>query len=203
MTSNYAKQKIAIRYWQLGAGFTAAARAMDFAEQYHVGTRKDGVTPEFAHQVGIVSYLRSLIPHMTHPDETLAIGWLHDVREDYGVADGEIRSEFGNFVADGVDYMTKEFRGVRRDDVELFKLMSTHEGASLAKPADRVNNQGSMVGVFTVKKMTEYVEETRALHLPMVKRARRRFPTQEGAYENLKMMLNSQLDLLDAVIAPR
>ena len=199
--SNHAKQRIALRYWLLGAGFHKAAEAMTMAEHYHRGTRKDGVTPEVAHQIGVTSYVRSLLPHLKDPEGTLCIALLHDVREDYDVADSEIRDPFGNFVADGVEYMTKVFRGVRRDDVELFNLMATHPGASVAKPADRINNQGSMVGVFTTAKMAEYMEETRTLFLPMVKKARRQFPAQEAAYENAKLMLTGQLSLLEAIVA--
>lgn len=106
----------------------------------------------------------------------MCIALLHDVREDWHVADSEIRGPFGNFVADGVDYMTKTFPGVRRNDVDLFDQMALHAGASVCKPADRINNQGSKVGVFGTAKMASYMEETTELFLPMLKKAKRNLP---------------------------
>lgn len=199
--TNYGKQRLALRYWLLGRGFTQASRAMDFAEAYHCGTRKDGVTAEFAHQVEIVSYLRSLLPHLLHGEETLVAAFLHDVREDYDVSDEEIRSLFGPRVADAVDAVTKTFRGVRRDDVALFERIATDPIASILKPADRGHNQNTMVGVFSPEKMSAYIAETEELFLPMIRRARRTFPEQEPAYENAKLVLVSQMNLVRAITA--
>ncbi len=41
MKENFEKMKIAIRYWMKGRGYYTALKAMDFAEKYHTGTRKD------------------------------------------------------------------------------------------------------------------------------------------------------------------
>jgi (p)ppGpp synthase/HD superfamily hydrolase len=199
--TTHAKQRMALRYWLQGAGYMQALKAMDFAEGFHQGTRKDGVTPEFAHQVQIVSYLRTLAPHLIHPEETLVTGFLHDVREDYDVDDAEVRNRFGALVADSVDAVTKTFRGVRRNDADLFDRMAGMPIASVFKPADRINNQNTMVGVFTTAKMQAYAQETTELFLPMIKKARRTFPEQEPAYENEKLMLVSQLDFVAAITA--
>lgn len=198
---DYGKQRLALRYWLLGRGFTDASRAMDFAEAYHCGTRKDGLTAEFSHQVAIVAYLRTLLPHLLHPEETLSAAFLHDIREDYDVADEEVRTRFGTRVADAVDAVTKTFRGARRDDGELFDRIGRDPIASILKLADRGHNQNSMVGVFSPAKMTEYVTETQVLFLPMIKRARRAFPEQEPAYENAKHLLVSQANLVRAITA--
>lgn len=199
MTTDYGKQRLALRYWLLGRGFHTASRAMDYAEAFHCGTRKDGVTAEFAHQVAIVSYLRSLLPHLTHPEETLTAAFLHDVREDCDVSDEEIRGRFGPRVADAVDAVTKTYRGVRRDDEELFVRIGADPIASILKPADRGHNQNTMVGVFTPEKMADYIAETERLFLPMIRRARRAFPEQEPAYENAKLLLVSQVNLIRAI----
>lgn len=200
-TRRYAKQRIALRYWLAGAGYHLAAEALAFAEAHHRGTRKDGVTPELSHQVAIVSYLRTLVPHLAQPEWTLAVGLLHDVREDYEVADAEISSRFGPEVARAVDAMTKCFAGVARPEAEVFAAIGADPMASVAKAADRIHNQHTMVGVFSPEKVASYVAETRQWFLPMLKTARRRFPRQEAAYENAKLVLESQLVLLDAVVA--
>lgn len=200
VTAEYGKRRIALRYWLLGAGLTKATLAMNYAENYHNGTRKDNFTPEFAHQVSIVSYLRSLLPHLTYPDETLAAGFLHDVREDYHVSDEEIRSIFGNKVADAVAAMTKEYRGERYPIEIVFQDIANNEIASIVKLADRIHNLDSMLGVFTYGKAGEYAVETRELFLPMLRTARRTFPSQEPAYENAKLVLLAQLRLVEAFL---
>ena len=155
--ANYDKQRIALRYWLLGAKWYAAADAFRFAEGYHTGTRKDGTTPEFAHQVAIASYVRTLTPHLRHPEESVCVAVLHDVREDYNVADGEIRSRYGAIVADAVDAMTKTFRGQQRNEAAVFAAIAADPVASVVKAADRINNQQTMVGVFDQDKAERYM----------------------------------------------
>ena len=59
-TQNYEKIKTSIRYWMLGRGYTVAHAAMELGLEYHTGFRKDGVTPEFQHQVSQANYCRTL-----------------------------------------------------------------------------------------------------------------------------------------------
>jgi len=67
------------------------------------------------------------------------------------------------------------------------------------KGADRIHNVQTMLGVFDLAKQQEYIHETEEYILPTLKEARRRFPHQEPAYENIKHMLQSQIELLVAV----
>lgn len=199
--SSFSKQRIALRYWMLGAGMHRGVAALEFAASHHTGLRKDGVTPEFAHQVQIACHVRTLVSGLRHPEDALCVALLHDVREDYDVEDMVIRELFGSRVADSVDNMTKVFKNVKRDQGELFAAMAKDPVASVCKAADRIHNQGSMVGVFTPEKMGEYITETREFFIPMLKDARRNFPDQEPAYENLKLTLGSQLDFVTALLA--
>src|SRR4051812_21004615 len=97
-TPAYNKLYISLRYFLLGREFYMAADALQFASQYHIGTRKDGITPEFQHQIEITHYLRTLLPSMMFPEETLAAALLHDVPEDYGVPHAVITNRFGSIV---------------------------------------------------------------------------------------------------------
>lgn len=197
---NNAKLMISMRYWLLGREYYNAIDAMEFALQFHTGFRKDGVTPEFEHQVNIAHYVRTLSGVM-YPEETLSTVFLHDVREDYGVEDSEIRNRFGNMVADAVDAMTKEFRGVRRSEEHVFATIANNPIASIAKGGDRIHNLNSMVGVFSTEKQKAYVDEAKTYFFPMLKTARRQFPKQEAAYENIKHMLTTQITLVEAIHA--
>lgn len=64
--------------------------------------------------------------------------------------------------------------------------------ASIVKPADRIHNNNSMVGVFSTEKQIEYVNEVEKHFLPMIKKAEGLFPDQFMAYMNAKLILISQ-----------
>lgn len=196
----YTKSRIALRYWLLGAGMIRAAHAMEYAQDLHSGTRKDGYTPEFAHQVAIVSYLRTLGPHLIDAETTYVAGFLHDVREDYNIPDKTLRDLFGNAAADAVDTMTKTFNGQDRNEDEMFTNIAANPCASIVKLADRIHNLDTMLGVFTAAKAHDYVVETRRLFIPMLHQARRNFPEQEPAYENAKLVLGVQVRLMETLL---
>lgn len=202
----YEKMRISMRYWLLAkAGLSpewlGAVKALEYGEARHTGLRKDGVTPEFQHQLSIMHYLRTLHASLMFPAETLAVAALHDVAEDAGVGFEELEALFGGRVAGGVRRVTKKHRGQVFAIEPLFEGMAECPVASVTKGADRINNLQSMLGVFTLEKQKAYCEETRKYFLPMLKAARRRFPEQELVYENIKLMLESQLALLAAAHA--
>lgn len=206
MATKYEKLRISMRYRLLGlaAGtpsFFTAVKALEFAQQYHKGTRKDGKTPEFQHQLEIGHYLLTLRQSLMHPAETLAVSFLHDISEDYGLSHEELAAQFGTLVADETWSVTKKFRGTVKDRLEFFKGVGAAPIGSVLKGADRINNLGSMGGVFTPTKQLAYVQEAEDYFLPMLKVARRAFPQQEQVYENIKLMLMSQCTLVKAIHA--
>lgn len=193
----FAKRKIALRFWLQGRGYYKALEAMEFAERYHVGTRKDGMTPEFDHQVSIAHFVRTL-PDLLYPEATITTVILHDTPEDYAVAIKKIETLFGTQVAEATELMNKfDAYGRPKDHASMIEAMGWNAIASVAKPADRIHNWNSMIGVFTPEKQLTYVVEGEQL-LPMVKIARRRFPQQERAYENIKHMMQSQTRMIRA-----
>jgi (p)ppGpp synthase/HD superfamily hydrolase len=199
--TEYQKKLLTLRQQLVGARYHHALAALEFAHRYHTGLRKDGVTPEFQHQIEIALFALTL-PDLMYRQEVIATIMLHDVREDYGVTAAEIRElffedpEFAERVDCAVENMTKEFRGVKKDEVALFEAMSKDPIASIAKGCDRIHNVSSMLGVFTVEKQKIYIQEVVDLFLPMLKRARRLFPHQVNAYENIKFVLQTQMDLI-------
>ena len=195
----FSKREISLRYWLLGAGYHQALEAMEFASDYHSGVRKDGITPEFDHQISIAHYVRTLIHGLVHPEDTLSTVFLHDVREDYGISHEEIVGRFGDRVANAVDAMTQEFRGIKKPVDLVFEQIAADPIASIAKGADRIHNFSSMVGVFSRSKQEEYIKEAEMYFMPMLKRARRLHVRQEPAYENIKSMLSSQMQLITAM----
>lgn len=197
--NEYEKLRIALRYWLLGKEFYQAADALEFAGSYHTGTRKDGVTPEFQHQIEMAHYVRTLLPSLLFPEDTITAVILHDTPEDYNVSSETIANRYNDRVAYATELMDKNRWST---PAKQFAAISTDPIASIAKGADRMHNIQSMVGVFTVEKQIAYIKEAENLFIPMLKVARRKFPQQELAYENIKHVLLSQIELLKTAAIP-
>ena len=201
MTSHpkHDKMVLTLRYFLLGAQYYKALEGMEFAMFHHTGTRKDGVTPEFHHQVMIAHYIRTLLPSLLYPEDTITAVLLHDVTEDYNVPHDEINKRFGERVGHSVFLMDKNGKTAE----QYIRGMSTDAIASIGKGADRINNMSTMSGVFSMEKQQKYINEVRQVLLPMVKIARRQFPQQEPAYENVKHVLELQCNLIEATIGAK
>lgn len=193
------KEIVSIRYWLLGKGYHNALRAMEFAMRYHTGVRKDGVTPEFCHQIQITHFIRTLIPHLLEPEATIAAIFLHDLVEDYGIAIDTLRRMFGENVSHAVWLLSKKFKGGKKDLEPYYHEMADCPIASIGKGGDRIHNNQTMAEVFTLENQLRYINEAETLIFPMLKRARRNFPEQEGAYENIKHALRSQIELIKII----
>lgn len=201
--NKFEKKLLTLRQQLIGARYFNAHSALDFAMQYHTGTRKDGFTPEFQHQIEIALYALTLAD-VTYREEVIATIMLHDVREDYNITDHEIRSlfndpEFADRVCNAVENMTKEWRGAKKNEIELFDAMALDPIASIAKGCDRIHNLQSMVGVFTIEKQKEYIKEVNHLFIPMLKTARKKFAHQFAAYMNILHVMRSQVELIEAI----
>jgi (p)ppGpp synthase/HD superfamily hydrolase len=197
------KLQISLRYWLLGIAqenpeYYKCIEAMEFASKFHSGKRKDGVTPEFTHQLTIAHYIRTIKNSLMFPADTITTVFLHDVPEDYDVAIPEIQNLFGERVAHSTWLLTKFHKGVKKTDEVYFGDMAKDPIASIGKGGDRMHNLQSMVGVFTIPKQKDYVKEAEDKIKPMMKEARRLFPQQELAYENTKLIINSQIELIKA-----
>src|ERR1035437_5526604 len=105
------KMYVSLRYWMLGRSMHLALSALEFGAKFHTGTRKDGKTPEYAHQLSIASYVRTFINHLDFPEQTLVAAFLHDVCEDYDVGFEEIDTKFGFEIGRAVRLLSKEHRG--------------------------------------------------------------------------------------------
>lgn len=199
---DYLRHRERIRAWLLGKEYYKAVEALEFAAKYHTGTRKDGVTPEFHHQVSILHYLRTL-KGLRNQQAVLAAGCLHDTIEDYDVPPETIRVKFGEEVCTAVLLLTKKYRGEKKSPEEYYKSMSSNPIASIVKGGDRVHNFQTMATVFSCEKQLKYIEECEEHLLPMLKEARNNFPDQELAYENIKHALKGQIELIRLVIEAR
>lgn len=201
----FKKLKVSFRYWLLGKAeenpdYYRVLEAMEVAEKYHNGQRKDG-SPEFTHQITICMYLKTIHKYLKDPVKVFIVALLHDTLEDYyeeskRELQAKFPEEYEYFVR-----ISKVREGVKIPYEQYFGEMKNCYICSVVKLADRIANISTMIGVFSYDKQTQYLEEVNIWFLPMLKHARRMFPQQESAYENLKMLLQVQRDTILAVRA--
>lgn len=182
------KLKISLKYYLLSKNYMNALRAFTLAKKYHSGMRKDGVTPEFQHQLDICHYLLTL-KWIENEEDVLCAALLHDIREDYEIENSEILNTFWANVAIAVECLTKKFKGDSKSYKNYFSQIANNPIASLVKGVDRINNINSMIWVFTSEKQLDYVRLVSQYFLPMLKEARENFPEQTYAYQNIETIL--------------
>ncbi len=194
----HVRQLAVMRGWLDGRGYFKAADALEFVRQMEQGTRKDGKTPKFHHQLSIARLITTLTPNLAYPEETITAAFLHDVLEDHHdiVSRDMLEMRFGKLVADAVWKLSKKCGGLTKSYDLYFAEMTTDPIASIIKLADRAHNVQTMVGVFTIEKQKKYLDEVDTYFFPMCKKARRLHPRQYSAYENLKILLRCQSGLI-------
>ena len=213
---DHAKLRISLIWRLQGAKMYKALACLDLGETYSKDqTRKDGVTPEFAHQIRIALHAFTLKGISDYKLELLICTiLLHDIMEDYDVeattiiktiddaakrADHTYMGYDGAIVQASVWAMTKTYKGFKKRAEDVFKAIEDDELASLAKGLDRVNNFQSMVGVFKLAKRIAYIQEGLQYFLPMLKNARKRFPHHADAYLNIETVLKYQIELIQVI----
>jgi (p)ppGpp synthase/HD superfamily hydrolase len=195
--TEYKKQLSTMRSWLDGKEFHLALKAFEFAQEFHNGTRKDGISPEFSHQMFIANYAMSILPGLMFKQETLAAIFLHDICEDYPVTFDQIDGHFGKNIGSAVRLLTKKIPEeiIDPDEKETrmllyYQNLSTNPIASIVKGLDRAHNILTMnTAGWTINKQKEYLIEALNCALPMLKKARRTFTEQRLAYENVKSLI--------------
>lgn len=207
--SPYQKLLISARYWLLGMAehdpeYFKAIDALELGLEHHDGHRNGG-DPEFIHQLGIFHYLRTMHKHIKNPKTVYKLVFLHDALEDPNqktkkfVTPEDIREQFGTDFLVKLTKMSKSVLGQPNPDFSLDAVFDD-EDTSIAKGGDRVNNVASMIGVFKRARLERYLKETAEEFLPRLKKARRRFASQEAIYENIKLELVGTMTLITHII---
>jgi hypothetical protein len=214
---DYEKMTSSLRGFYTGAGYYGAVIVLDRAREVHSGTRKNGF-PEFSHQIMQASVLRGL-PRLLYPELVHITVLAHDLDEDHSVSVEDtceairkaVPSDWSghsqiDLLPDTLERMNKYELVPVLDQMRLgapqrrpkptevyYGEIASDPIASLAKGLDRDHNLSSMIEVFSVEKMRQYIGETIEYVLPMLKEARKRFPSQEPAYQNIRHQINYKL----------
>lgn len=207
--NRFEKLKIAARYWLLGMAesdpsYFKVLEAMEYGLEHHNGTRNGG-DHEFIHQLGIFHQVRTLHRHLRNPVTVYILVFLHDAVEDAQSKTGklvsleEVATIWGDEIAEKVKKLSKEVLGQKNQEYSLDAIFADPDTA-VVKAGDRVNNVSSMVGVFKKARLERYYKETVEEFLDRIKLARRQFPDQEGVFENMKLELMQQLQLIQHIM---
>jgi len=190
---------ISMRYFLIGREYYKAIDAMEFAISYHTGLRKDGITPEFQHQVSIAHYLRTL--QLDDIEErAIILAFTHDLSEPpYNISSDIISKKYGLDIGKSQWLITKKNNDVQKTEADYFNQMDGDLLTVIVKGADKINNMQTMQGVFDDIKQREHIRITRERVIPMLKKARRKFPKYESALENMKFVLNGQIELINHI----
>jgi GTP pyrophosphokinase len=146
----------------------AVAKAVEFAIRCHGDQRRPTGAPYLEH---LLEALEVLVrgAGVTDPD-VLCAAVLHDVVEDTPCGMDDVRREFGERVADMVDWVTKPESddGDRKAAKEAYLqgLRDAPEDAILVKLADRVSNVQTLRNL-SLPKQREYYAQTVTYIMPL------------------------------------
>lgn len=185
--------KTSLRNYFAGKGYQIAIKALNEVCKYP-GLRKDGVTPIFVHMLSTAYYLKSF-DHLFHKtaDVYFAVALLHDSVEDGFTSGNDISKSYGENISRYVAILDKS----GRVESSYYKALAEDPVASVIKGSDRIHNCQTMVGVFSIEKQRKYIEETRSKVIPMLEQAADNFSWLDPIYENIKLVLSSQLQLIE------
>src|SRR5574343_1022778 len=111
--NNYKKLDLALKYYLTGAKYHTTLKAYHFAKKLHCGTRKDGITPEYQHQLEIALFITTL-KGVEAEEEALFYAIMHDVLEDFAkVSVGQLKDEFPTEWVEKLKLISKKIEGVK------------------------------------------------------------------------------------------
>lgn len=165
-------------------------RALVYAEQVHCYKRRDG-TPEFSHQLEMLSLALSLHNSLLKPYEVYMAIIIHDTIEDYP----ETQNVLANMFPDVVEYsrvLSKFTDGYSKTYYQYFTQIANSEVCSVVKLIDRIHNLSTAPGVFSTEKISEYCDEVDMYFVEMMRIAKSNF-NQRDVYEVLKFILQNEV----------
>jgi GTP pyrophosphokinase len=196
---NAEKMYTYLRGYATGAGMKQTLNALAYAREKHEGQYRKSGDPYIVHPLLMACNAVSM---GIREDAVVATILLHDVCEDCGVGLQEL--PVSQEVRHAVDLMT--FRVMEGETKEIAKnryynMLLEDRTACMTKLIDRCHNVSSMAGTFSVAKLKAYIEETRQYVLPLLRKAKVRYPGDSDVLFVLKYHIVSVVDSIDETMA--
>ena len=198
MTYSAEKMYTFVRGFASGARMPETLKALSFARAKHEGQMRKSGEPYFVHPLTMACDALSI---GIRDDDVIAAILLHDVVEDCGVTLQEL--PVSGSVKHSVDLVTfSVMDGETKDTARTryYNMILTDRAATLTKLVDRCHNVSSMAGVFTKEKLKAYIAETRDYVLPLLRKAKTKYPEDSDILFILKYHITSVVDSIDATI---
>ena len=142
-----------------------AYEAMMFAREAHKAQRRKYTdNPYTDHLAEVAGIVATVVMDSVFCEQSIAVAWLHDCREDQGVSGEEIERRFGIRVAVGVSLLSDFETGNRaeRKAASRARLADAPPWVQTIKCADLISNTSSIV-MHDPKFAVTYLEEKRLL----------------------------------------
>lgn len=198
MEFNAEKMYTYLKGYATAWGMHLTLRAMHFARQKHERQFRKSGAPYIVHPLAMACNAVSL---GIKDDETIATILLHDVCEDCNVSLAEL--PVNDAVRHSVDLVTfTVMDGETKDTAKTryYNMISQNKAATFTKLIDRCHNVSSMAGVFSPKKLHDYIDETREYILPLLRHAKDTYPVESDVLFILKYHINSVIDAIDLTL---
>lgn len=187
-----------LRGYASGAGQTETMKALSFARTQHAGQyRKSGE----AYIVHLLTMACNAVSLGIRDDHVIAAILLHDVCEDCNV--GVMELPVGEAVRHSVSLLTFTVMDGESKEIaknRYYNLILEDRTAALVKLIDRCHNVSSMAGTFSREKLISYIEETRQYVLPLLRKAKSRYPADADVLFILKYHMISVVDSIEAAM---
>jgi len=170
---NLAEFIIKVESFNANINILLVRKAYEFSNRAHAGQKRESGDPFIEHCLEVAFILADL--HMD--SDTIAAGLMHDVLEDTPVTLEQVKTEFGEEIAELVDGVTKlgefKFQSMEEEQVEYFRklLLSTAKDIRviIIKLADRLHNMRTLEHLPT-ERIARIAAETREVYAPLAHR---------------------------------
>lgn len=197
MASDWQKTRVFLRGYFIKGDMRQSLKMLECIEEWHDGqTRNDG-TPYIAHPIRVGAYIIAL----GFDDDDIIAGALgHDVKEDTGKTDDDLRAEgFNEVVISYIDDLTDKENLTEEAHLQLMHDVGRWQ-VQVIKIADRINNVSDMAGVFKHQRLLRYLFETQEYIYPLVRKARKLAPEHRPKIVLMKYHLESVVDSICAML---
>lgn len=184
-----------IRGFATALGMEQTLKALTFAREKHQGQLRKSGEPYIVHPLTMACDAMSM---GIKDDNIIATILLHDVCEDCGVSLQEL--PVNDVVRRGVQLMTFTVLDGETKEIaktRYYNMLIQSKEAVITKLIDRCHNVSSMAGTFSIEKLKSYIEETRTYVLPLLRKAKDRFPEESDRLFTLKYHITSVVDAID------
>ena len=195
---NSEKMYTFIRGFASGAQLKETLSALSYAREKHSGQLRKSGEPYIVHPLTMACNAISI---GIREDDVLATILLHDVCEDCGV--DPVLLPVSDPVKHSVELLT--FSVMEGETKEIAKnryynMILQDRAATLTKLIDRCHNVSSMAGTFSKEKLRAYIEETRQYVLPLLRKAKVKYPADSDMLFVLKYHITSVVDSIEATM---